>query len=201
MNRVSQPPVQHRVQKSAEEHLFGQRGDGHSENIIRYAPCWFWKNWSMGSDLGIGRQPRKLSQSHRQYSAARHVTPASAGSLATASPQSARKDVAGDASPAHTWRPAWPDRPASCSARSPAARDSCSIPRRKCPREIELCKTKTKDIELKRNSDTTRTSPMMRRSRPLQGGFSAPGLIRTRRWDRQRLQRRLDLHFGERMIW
>ena len=32
MNRVCQPSIQHRVEKSAEKHLFGQRSDRHAEN-------------------------------------------------------------------------------------------------------------------------------------------------------------------------
>jgi hypothetical protein len=47
------------------------------------------------------------------------------------------------------------------------------------PCESELCKTITKAIEVKRNSAATKTSPTIRRSNPLHGGFSAPGLITT----------------------
>src|ERR1700690_228814 len=47
------------------------------------------------------------------------------------------------------------------------------------PWESELCKTMTKATELNRNRAATRTSPPIRRSSPLQGGFSEPGLIAT----------------------
>ena len=42
--------------------------------IIRYAPCGFWKNWSMGKRLRNGQQPRKLSQGHGQKGACRQKT-------------------------------------------------------------------------------------------------------------------------------
>src|SRR6266849_6333385 len=43
--------------------------------------------------------------------------------------------------------------------------------------EWGLCKARTKNTELKKNSDTTNTNPIRKRSSPLHGGFSAPGLI------------------------
>src|SRR5882724_3496930 len=46
-----------------------------------------------------------------------------------------------------------------------------------------LCKTMTKAIEVNRNSATTKTSTTIRRSSPLHGGFSEPGLIAIRGWE------------------
>ncbi len=172
-------PVEHRVQESAEEHLLGQRSDGHSENHHQIRALRVLEKLVHGQRFWNRQQPRKLSQGHSQKARLPPENRASPDCPANANPPSARKDVAGDASPARTWRPAWPRRPASCSAQSPAARDSCPTGRQTCRARVGLCKTMTKAIEVNRNSAATRTSPTIRRSRPLHGGFSAPGLITT----------------------
>ncbi len=132
MNRVLQPAVQHRIQKTAEQHLFGKRSDRHSEKHHEIRALLVLEKLVHGQRFGNGQKTREQSQAHGQQQRLWPYTRAT-NCPASASPLPARKDAAGAAwSPPHTWLPAWPGRPASCWARSPAAQDSCSVPRRKC---------------------------------------------------------------------